>query len=242
MKTRETIIDQIKALLSKTTAAGCTEAEELAALDMAAKMRDRHVVTDEELVIAGEEAAIPYDDPSDLTDRHGIKWKLTHGVSEFCGVRIYRNSHWGTRTGLRAFGLPSDVQFAMWLLDHLADFVFTQVTEYLIVDCTPRGERRTAARSFIEGITDRVTERLIELTERSKTLQTGNGRELIVVKDAAVAALMEKLDLRIHTYSGNRSLDVDAAALDAGRAAGDRASFGRPVTDTAGPLRLGNPR
>jgi hypothetical protein len=236
MKTRETIIDQIKALLSKTTANGCTEAEELAAIDKAAAMRDAYVITDEELVLSKEEAAILHKDAPDLADPHGIKWRLTYSVSRFCVVQIFRSRR---QTGLKAIGMPSDVQFAMWLLDHLADFVFSQLMEHLIADCAPRGERRTIIRSFVEGCTSRLSDRLLELIERSKTAQTSNGRELVVVKDAAIKALLKQLDIRLRTCSISSSSNVNEAARDAGRAAGERASFGRPVSGAAGVLRLG---
>jgi hypothetical protein len=235
MKTRQTVIDQIKALLSKTTANGCTEAEELAALAKAAAMQDAYVVTDEELALTKDEAAILHNDPPDLADPHGIKWRLAHGISQFCNVKIYRRRR---ETGLNAIGMPSDVQFAMWLLDHLADFVFAQLMEYLITDCAPNDERRTIIRSFVEGITDRISERLIELAERSKTAQTNNGRELVIVKDAAITALMKQLDLRLRTGRQRYASAINEAAHAAGRAAGDLSTFGRPVSGTSGMLRI----
>jgi hypothetical protein len=48
---RESLLDKIRALLSKTVANGCTEAEMMAALAMARAMRDAHKVTDEELAL-----------------------------------------------------------------------------------------------------------------------------------------------------------------------------------------------
>jgi hypothetical protein len=139
MKSRETIIEQIKALLSKTAANGCTEAEELAAINKAAAMRDAYVITDEELALTKEEVAILYKDAPDLADPHGIRWRLTYGVSQFCDVQIFRSRR---ETGLKAIGMPSDVQFAMWLLDHLADFVFRSANG--IFDCRLRAARRAS--------------------------------------------------------------------------------------------------
>jgi hypothetical protein len=235
MKSRQTVIDQIKALLSKTTANGCTEAEELAALAKVAAMRDAYVVTDEELALTKDEAAILHNDPPDLTDPHGIKWRLSYAVSQFCDVKIYR---YRRETGLNAIGLPSDVHFAIWLLDHLANFVFAQLMEYLIADCAPSHERRITIRSFVEGATDRISERLIELAERSKTAQTSNGRELVVVKESAITAMMKKLDLRLGTCRQRSASTINVAAHAAGRAAGDLSTFGRPISGSSGMLRI----
>jgi hypothetical protein len=236
VKSRETIIEQIKALLSKTTANGCTEAEELTAIGKAAAMRDAYVITDEELALTKDETAVLHTDAPDLADPHGIKWRLTYGVSQFCGVQIFRTRR---ETGLKAIGMPSDVDFAMWLLDHLADFVFAQLMEYLITDCAPRGERRTIIRSFVDGCAGRISDRLLELIERSKTAQTSNGRELVVVKDTAIKSLMKELGIRLRTCRTSYSSNFNESAQAAGRAAGEGATFGRPLSGAAGVLRIG---
>jgi hypothetical protein len=54
---REALCDKIKALLSKTTANGCTEQEAMAALAKARAMQDAYAVTDEELQLTKIEVA-----------------------------------------------------------------------------------------------------------------------------------------------------------------------------------------
>jgi hypothetical protein len=236
MADRNAIIEKIKALLSKTTENGATEAEMMSALDKAAAMKDAHDIADEELQLAKDEAAILHSDPPDLNDPHKIKWRLTYGVRTFCGVEIYRSRG---ETGLRCIGAPSDVQFAMWLLDHLADFVFNQLYEHLIGCLAPKGERRIIIRSFVEACCNRIQDRLCELVERSKAARTSNGRELVLVKDQAIKAFMKEHDIKLRSCGIGSSSNVNSAAQAAGRAAGDRASFGRPVTGAAGALRIG---
>jgi Protein of unknown function (DUF2786) len=104
---RNSIIEKIKALLAKTTANGATEAEMLSALDKAAAMRDAYDISDAELQIAKDEAAILHADPPDLKDPHKIKWRLSYGIAQFCGVQIYRSVH---ETGLKCIGMPSDLK------------------------------------------------------------------------------------------------------------------------------------
>ena len=236
MADRNSIIEKIKALLAKTTANGATEAEMLSALDKASAMMDTYDITDEELQVAKDEAAILHADPPDLKDPHKIKWRLCYGVSEFCGMQIFRSRH---ETGLKCIGMPSDVQFAMWLLDSLADFVFAELYVHLIECLAPQGERRVIIRSFTAACCERISDRLLALVERSKAARTSNGRELVVIKDAAIKAFMKDQGIHLRTCSGYSPSTVDAAAHAAGRAAGDRASFGRPVSGAAGVLRLG---
>jgi hypothetical protein len=234
MADRNAIIDKIKALLAKTTANGATEAEMMSALDKASAMMDAYDISDAELQIAKDEAAILHADPPDLQDPHKIKWRLSGGVAQFCGVdRSWRE------TGLKCIGMPSDVQFALWLLDNLADFVFAELYAHLIGCLAPQSERRVIIRSFTTACCSRITDRLLALVERSKAARTGNGRELVVIKHAAIKALMRDQGIRLRTCSGYSPSNVDAAAQAAGRAAGDRATFGRPVTSEAGVLRIG---
>jgi hypothetical protein len=237
MANRNSIIDKIKALLAKTTENGATEAEMLSALDKASAMMDAYDISDEELQIAKDEAVTQHEDPPDLKDPHSIKWRLSYAVAQFCGVQIFRSRH---ETGLRCIGMPSDVQFAMWLLDTLADFVFAELYAHLIGCLAPKRERRVIMRSFTQACCDRITDRLLALIERSKKACTSNGRELVVVKDAAIKEFMKDHNIHLRTCSGGcSSSNVDLAAQAAGHAAGDRASFGRPVTGAAGILRIG---
>src|SRR6516225_11350799 len=165
MADRNSIIEKIKALLAKTTANGATEAEMLSALDKASAMRDAYDITDEELQIAKDETVMQHADPPDLKDPHSIKWRLSYAVSQFCSVEIYRSRY---QTGLKCIGMPSDVQFAMWLLDALADFVFAELYAHLIGCLAPKNERRVIMRSFTEACCNRITDRLLALVERSK--------------------------------------------------------------------------
>jgi hypothetical protein len=236
MADRNSIVEKIKALLAKTTANGATEAEMMSALDKASAMMDAYDITDEDVKIARDEAVIQHSDPPDLKDPHSIKWRLSYGVAEFCGVQIFRSRH---QTGLKCIGIPSDAQFAMWLLDSLADFVFAELYAHLIGCLAPKSERRIIIRSFTAACCERISDRLIALVERSKAARTGNGRELVVVKDAAIKAFMKDHDIHLRTCSGYSPSNIDATAGAAGRAAGDRASFGRPVTGAAGVLRIG---
>jgi hypothetical protein len=235
MAKRDSIIEKIKALLAKTTENGATEAEMLAALDKASAMMDAYDITDDEVREAKDEKAILHADPPNLKDPHKIKWRLSHAIGEFCGVQIFRSRH---QTGLKCVGAPSDVQFAVWLLDSLADFVFAELYAHLIGCLTPQSERRVIMRSFVEACWNRINDRLYELVERSKKARTSNGRELVVIKDAAIKAFMKEHNIRIRTVGACQSSTYDEAARAAGIAAGDRANFGRPVSGEGGVLRL----
>jgi hypothetical protein len=197
---RDSIVEKIRALLSKTTEHGCTEAEMLAALDKAWAMMDAYDVSDADLRLAKDETAVLRAD-SDPHDEHGIKWRPSYEVGRFCDVQVFRGY---PEPGLQFIGMPSDVAAAVWLLNTLADHVFAELYGHLIGCCAPRSERRVIIRSFVEGACERISEGLAELTTRSEKACTIKGRELVVIKDAAIKTFMEEQGIRLVHLAGAR--------------------------------------
>jgi uncharacterized protein DUF2786 len=234
---REKLIDKVKALLAKTKKSGCTEGEELAALAMARAWIDTHEISDDELQLSREEKAILYAESEvDARDTHKIKWRLSYGVSRYCNVRAYRNS----KAGLTFAGFRSDIEFATWLLDHLADFVHDALYEFLLDCLAPDGrEREEEIRGFVIGCTERIGARLIEMCDQSKTERTTNGKALVVIKDQAIADLLKAKGIRLRRSSGHRAGGFSDEARAAGQSAGERAGFGKPVSGAGAVLRLG---
>src|SRR5262249_51004436 len=141
---RQALLDKIRALLSKTTANGCPEPEAFAALAKARAMMDAYAVSDDELQLTKEEKAILLREPHDPTDPHRIKQGLAVAVAAFCECEVWRN-----RNNLLVFcGLPSDAQFAAWLLDTLTAFVQNVLASHLMESIATGHERRRVISSF----------------------------------------------------------------------------------------------
>jgi Protein of unknown function (DUF2786) len=233
---REELIAKVKALLEKKVEAGCTEAEALAALTKARAMMDAYAVTESELQLTKEEKAILRREPEGTKDPHRIKWFLCGAVAKFCSCQSWRSRR-DQGGGLTFCGLPSDAQFATWLLDALTAFVQIELVEHLMDVGPSKEDKREVIRGFVLGCTDRINERLDELCEQSATVANENARALVVVKDAAVKAKLCELGITFRTASSSCS-SWDSSSFQAGKAAGDRASFGRPVSGRNAALRL----
>jgi hypothetical protein len=236
MTDRNSIIEKIKALLSKTKENGCTEEEELSALAKARAWIDAHEISDDELQLSREEKAILHDESeAEARDTHKIKWQLSYGVARYCNVRIYRG---GGKAGLSFVGFKSDIDNATWLLDHLADFIHDKLFEFLLDCLAPEGkERKEEIRGFVIGCTQRINARMTQMCEQSKTERTTNGKELIIIKDQAIKDFMEAEGICLRSSRSRAGFSDDARA--AGQTAGDRASFGRPVSGAGATLQLG---
>jgi hypothetical protein len=228
---REQLLAKIRALLSKTIEAGCTEGEAMAALAKAQAMIDVYEVSDEELQLTKKEKATArvYEE----RDPYGVKRGLAYAVHKFTGTL-----GWTARKNRTTCGLPADIEFAEWLLDALAEFVKREYVRFAITSASgDAGERRAALRNFVQGCTLRISERLLELAQPPKQ-QTANARALVVTKQAAIDAYLAAEGIKLGFRSSRFSVK-DHAAYEAGKAAGERASFGRPVEGAAGVLRLG---
>lgn len=245
---RTKLVDKIKALLAKTTANGCTESEALAALAKARAMIDAYEIDDNELALTREEKAIIHNAFS--RDPHSVRRWLANSVSRFTGTQVWAARGTRSDTNLVFCGLRADVDLATWLLDHLAAFVLVELNEYLFrASVGPRGERRREINGFVIGATNRIGERLDALTRDSNRNQqtraydprvadhTAGSRALVLaeIKKDAIAAAMRAAGVKLG--AGRASSRVsNRSARDAGRAAGERATFGRPIT--SGHLRL----
>jgi hypothetical protein len=216
------LIEKIKALLAKTVANGCTEGEACAALEKTRALMADYEISHAELNFA--------DDPMvgearHHDDRDRIRSRLGLGVATFCQVACWR-SGFDTVT---FFGCESDVFFAHWLLDTLADYVERAKDEYLAVTrpAASRRVRRIETNGFIFGCVSRLVERL-----------SNNASHTDVAKAKAAAVEGAKADLGLDFEHRRRFVMVDPTAENSGRAAADQATFDRPINDGGPVLRL----
>lgn len=242
------IATKVRALLAKTVDNGCTEAEAMAAAIKAKALIDEYQINLSELELA-EEGFVKGKAEAAWTRRFNVQDYLMVQVASFCEVKTWRQyDNYGFRAkGPRVifFGLKSDVEFANWLLVALESFIWTQA------DAFELGERMRLGpsvggyymkRNFARGAVFRIKERLREAVAARKPQAMGDGRSLVIVKQALVTREFDKLGLKFSNSSGgelNRG-DAPADAYSAGKAAGDKASFGRPVGSQAERLKIAN--
>ncbi|MFY9838171.1 MAG: DUF2786 domain-containing protein, partial [Xanthobacteraceae bacterium] len=180
---RENIVGKVKALLAKTVVAGCTEQEALAALTKAQAMIDAYEVSDAELALTKEEKATMR--TVETRDPLFIRRGLMAGVQKFTGTKIWYSSISRGHYNRTFCGLPTDVDFAEWLIESLTQFVQAELAEFLMQFVGDGRERNAAKRSFVMGCTGRISDRLCELA-MPRPSQSSNSRALVVTKQAAI--------------------------------------------------------
>jgi hypothetical protein len=235
---RQKLLDKIKALLSKTVDNGCTEAEAMTALSMAQAMIDAHEITEDEINQTKQESAIRAE-MKDMRDPHHIRALLCVRISEFTNTKVWRSEYKSQKYKYNFVGLQSDVDFAMWLLETLTMFVQRELKSYIWngghTALEPSMKRRVI-NGFVHGCASRINQRLNELINQGAVNASSNGNALVVVKNELIERKMKELGIQLRD-TRNRGSRVEPNAYGAGRAAGDRATFGRPVSQ-GGALRL----
>lgn len=229
-KNRESLIAKIRALLSKTIENGCTEAEAMSALSMAQSMMDAYEVTEEDIELKGETAHV---NQSDMRDTHNIRNRIAVAIASFTETKV-----WSSGKAIKFCGLQSDTEFAVWLTDTLAEFVRKELKNYIWgnnLTSLPNAAKRVHINGFVIGCTIRISQRINELV-RCKN-QSVNSTALVVAKQALVQRKMQELGLNL-TEARSRGSRMSGDSYAAGKQAGDKASFGRPVGGQSATLRI----
>ena len=193
MTEREKIAARIRALLAKTVENGCTEDEAIAAAAKAAEMLARYNLTLDEV----EMRASPFGRHSEQHDDQvgGRLWKVASAIAHMTGAR-----YWAQRPGARPevnfFGFEHEVAVARYLLEICARAMRQEACRldrsYALLNASVR-RRRVAP--FIDGMADRLAQRIRDLKPPSPT-----GTGLVVLHGTLIEAAMK--DAGIHTEQG----------------------------------------
>lgn len=235
---RDNLLKKIRALMSKTIENGCTEAEAMSALSMAQAMMDAYDVTEDDLAEVGKEKAVK-EEMKDMRDPHHIRSNLVVRIAEFTNTKTYRHQYKSQKYKYNFIGLPSDVEFAMWLTETLTMFVQKELKNYIWSNdytSLPPNQKRPITVGFVLGCCSRINARLNELMEGSEEKANDNANALVVIKNQLIDTKMKEMGLTLRP-GRSRGSRTNRDAYGAGKAAGDKASFGRPM-GSGGSIKL----
>jgi hypothetical protein len=242
MTSRSEVAARIRALLAKTVDKGCTEQEAMAAAAKAKELMDKYQLDLSEAELEEEGFVRSTADRAERRRFNVQEW-IAGAVAAYTDTKCWRTiSEIGYRSKYRYvfFGLKSDVEFANWLLKALEAFTWQKADEYGIASGNSDYHSK---RDFAMACANRISARLRAEAEARKTKNTARastGKSLVVVKHQLIEHEFNKLGLRLRggssrSYSG---YGVEGSSA-AGRAAGDHATFGRPMNGGRGTVRIG---
>lgn len=225
------IAARIKALMAKTTENGATEEEMLASMQKARELMDKYGLTMEAIKLDAE-TIDRQTTPRDHFKTFYIKDKLASMVAQYCDCKVWMQRSEGIYT---FFGTEQDRQFAIWLLSSLDQFVRNSTIRYMEGLGFAGGKGPwDKQKGFMVGCADRINRRLAQLIQERRAQKAGNGRSLVVVKMNLVEKAFAEIGMKLRSGGKSGGMKGDGSAFMAGQAAGDRASFNRPINGGAG--------
>lgn len=208
---------RIHALLAKTVANGCTEAEALAAAEKVAALLDQYELSLTDVALRQEQCQRLVIRPA-KKQRAAID-ACVGGIAAFCDCKVWREKAADGRYAYVFFGLDADLELARAVHD--------------VVDAALRGEaaaykrgrrvlsyRQDEGRSFVIGMAMAIADKLMAMKARRDRAKRGGGRDLVLVKHGVVEAEFARLGLELRP-SGPSGGRLAATAFDAGVAVGD---------------------
>lgn len=232
------IKDRIAKLMALANDGRGNEFEAEAALRQAEKLMRKHGIDAAELqdrtgakpVYEWSTVLVPAGAPQPVSTSPLWFGILISAIGKFADCKVSYKREPGHGICAAFSGDATDVQYAVWLCKHLRDDCRYQASQFQ----GDRAERESFRKAYASRISERMNALLRERKQAMEAIKTTTGTALMVID--------QKLALRdaqfgAQTYGRARSYSARPRGYEAGRSAGDRAGFGRPVGGTS-PQRL----
>lgn len=229
MANRQDIIDRIRAMRAKAEDAAATEAEAMAAAEMAARLLVKHDIKPEELAEIQKAEGVEHAFRQGKVG-HPVAEGVAVAVSQLTETKVYRD-----RAEIKFIGLEEDVLMAVYLIEMLvgaAKRAWIGYSEENHQKALPFKQLMHLRESFFMGFSTRVSARLNELRkfreeQRAQSQSTGHGMALVVVKQDIIRRKMEEMGLVLGRARRNDKT-YDSGTFLRGVAAGDTVNLNRP--------------
>ena len=208
---------RIQGLRAKTLENGCTKAEALLAAAKVAELLDRYglSLSDAEFATARCERRLY----TDARNKRVPIGDCIGAIASFCDCRVWREKTATKEQRFAFFGLPVDVDAAHYLTEMIDAALRAELGRFKTSPAYRdfrHPERHLANTSFLVGMAVSIGDRLMTMKAER---QTGDGRELVVIKTSVLDAELKAMNLQL-CEAANASRIISADAYDAGEAAG----------------------
>lgn len=240
------IAAKMHALLQKTVAHGCTEAEALSAAEMFVKLQAEYKITLSDIELLADPVNEYSFDRADALSFLPEDY-CVEGISELCGVKIWHvkrdektlftNDVHKVRL-LSILGVESDVKFAHWLYEMIASAISSSFSTFANTIIYKRNPNQLdAANSFKLGMAVRINTRLRELAGQAETVVSATGTDVAVIRNQKLDAALKQ---RNYTFNAVQAVDKlsDEKARQQGMAAADSVNLNRPLENRRPRVRL----
>ena len=248
---RAKLLARLRALRAMTVENGCSEEEAMVAAQRADELMQKLGVDATEEDVKGDRYGArkrPLNGNIQRKSEHEVRW-VCESIARFCDCRVWRGTG-GAIVELIYFGTAEDTDTAHWLSDVIRAAMEQEFQGYLGSSMrNPHINGRSLRWDFMLGMAKRLCERLDAMTaaRKAEIERSTQGTSRALVPVTKVRTVLEKYgeycrknNIQIGRGRASRGGGRSQGAYEAGRAAGDRVGFGRPVSGGgAGPFQIG---
>lgn len=233
----EKIRSQVERMLNMT---GRTPAEAEAIQAKIDQLLARHGMTLDDLKQGVEmhHAAIEANLFADIVLR-----RCSHAIEELTRTKCWLSTNYSKKSGrptngnvYHFAGYAPDVEWANWLADHLVKTAHREAIQRF----SNYRERNDFAAAFGREVGLRIKALHASMTEQHLVTTTQNAVVAADWRNPILEYMRDSLGVGLLGTSRSKGRSyTSGAAISAGKAAGEKASFGRPVGGSGGALRIG---
>ena len=217
---------RIRALMAKTTANGCTEAEAKAAAAAVDRLLAAYELDLDDVMVREQEIVQLRVKVGD----HDVKY-AAKAVGGFCDCRV-----WASTGDIVYLGFKVDTEIAEYLTQLFRRAIDREAQDYTMFnpdyDELGAGQRKAMLQSFRMGMSGRLGDRLGELKSKRDFAQRTTGRDLVAVKKPLVDEAWHALGIVLGS-SGRGTAIRNPGAYAAGQSAANKVSINQGVAGRA---------
>lgn len=210
----------IRELQQKTEQNGCTEEEAMAAAAKMGQLLEDYNLNIDEIGLREDASKCKKNEVFAADQFAGT---LVTGIKHFCGIIAYQVGGEGHGMKYVLFGVPHDLEIALYLYEICAEAMEHDWAKYMEV----HGYSMKKRASFRMGFSSRVYERLMQMKADRDARNASNCRDLVVLKDQLVKQEFAKTGIRL--VKSSRQVVADNHAYGHGHAAGGRVNLNNPL-------------
>lgn len=235
MDDKESIKNKIRALMAKTTEAGCSEAEALLAAHKVQELLNKYELSISDMKLKSESTCVTGAYDVRVKSRPPVDWCIA-AISYFTDTKCWRQTEPNGLITYKYFGLESDVMIAEYV---------TKVVDWALIyggedykSSPVYGNATSSQRSkilldFRLAMAQRIAAKLRQMKDEQNKANQSTGRDLVVLKSAIVTEEWAKEGIRLNKAKKSKGHKFsNADAYHAGAKAGDAFQLNAGVRGT----------
>jgi hypothetical protein len=225
MDNLDSIKSKIRALMAKTTEAGCSEAEAILASQKVSELLNKYELSISDLKLKAESKCTTGTYDVKVKSKPPVDWCIM-AISKFTDTKCWRNIEPFTGViSYKYFGLESDVMIAEYVTKVVDWALIYGGEDYKSSDVysqAPKGQRAKILLDFRIAMAHRISAKLLEMKADQRKANQSTGRDLVIVKSEIITEEFAKLNMRLKKPKSKGHKFSNSDAYRAGAEAGDR--------------------